>query len=297
MNFTDPIEKIKKVLLRNFNNGYSITINEKGIPVTFYDKYTSLSNLIKGKKLGEQKSIVAIAEKGLDYWQQFKENNDVFVSYEWEKHSSQVGKSQSKDFFLNCTEWIYNNATSYENYVLWHYEYPSYYNTKAGWISSHAQGQCIRLLIKAYKLTNETKYKKMAELARNSFYIPLPDGGFTDKNVEKGWWYNKFASDDCDDPKVLNGMIFAVLGLYSYNKEFEDDKSSELINKGISALKNSLHLYDAGDWSYYDRLGKKASQKYHDIHIRQLNKLYDFTGDLIFKDYSKRFQFYKKSSK
>lgn len=297
MNFRNFKRKLKRLLLRKFNS-FSININERGIPVSHYDMYINLLDLIRGNKIGKQKSIVAVSEKGLDYWTQFKKEDEVFISYDWKKYSSQIRKNHSKDFFLNCVEWIYNNATFYENdqnYVLWHYEYPFYYNTKTGWVSSHAQGQCIQLLIKSYKFTGNDKYKKMAELARNSFYVPLSENGFTDKNVEKGWWYNKFASNECDDPKVLNGMIFALFGLYSYYKEFKDNKSSELINKGICSVKNSLHLYDSGDWSYYDRLGKKAGKHYHNIHIKQLNKLFELTGDSIFKDYSEKFESYKTS--
>ena len=53
-----------------------------------------------------------------------------------------------------------------------------------------------------------------------------------------------------------------------------------------------LNRFDSGDWSYYDDAGKPASLHYHNIHIEQLRRLYDYTREPVFKAYAERFSAY-----
>lgn len=146
-----------------------------------------------------------------------------------------------------------------------------------------AQGLGLEVLGKAYKLTNNEKYLESANLVLNSFYKDTPEG--VRVKLSKGWWYEEYVDEGGKNPRVLNGMIFAIEGLYNFYKDTGSSKALELFNKGILAVKENLYKYDGRGWSYYDILGKPASENYQKIHISQMQFLYNVTGEKIFLNY------------
>ena len=109
-------------------------------------------------------------------------------------------------------------------------------------------------------------------------------------------WFEKFADKTNKKPKVLNGMMFAVLGLYDIAKHSEDSyvqkKAKALARVGTDSILELLPRFDLGRWSAYDILGKKASKHYHEIHVEQLHRLYRVTLDQSFLGWSDRFSRY-----
>jgi len=277
----------KLFLHKLFNKHYfRMLIDEKGIPINDY-------GYINGVYVGRQRSIVAVAEKGLDYWNKYQlgaTNDRVLLSYDWEKYPENKenipkNATSARRMFLNCADWLLEHATSCGDYSIWKYRYLSFYNVKPGCRSSQAQAEGIQLLMRAYKLKGNHKYLKCAEQSVLAFYVSVENGGVTDKNLPDGWWYDKFADIGCKRPKVLNGMMFALLGLYDFYERANNNDAKLLFDRGIIALKNSLSKYDAVNWSYYNRLGKLASDHYHKIHIWQLDLLHNITNEPIFKKY------------
>jgi hypothetical protein len=65
-----------------------------------------------------------------------------------------------------------------------------------------------------------------------------------------------------------------------------------VFGKGVNWLLQNLPEYDSGDWSYYDRLGNKACDNYHQGHVSQLGRLYEIIGEPVLKEYSNRFAAY-----
>lgn len=283
----------KLFLYKLFNKPYfRMFIDEKGIPISDY-------GYVNGVYVGKQRSIVAVAEKGLDYWNKYQlggANDTGLLSYDWEKfpenkENTPKNATEARRMLLNCADWLLEHATSYGDYMLWEYRYPSFYNTNPGWRSSQAQAMGISLLIRTYELTSDPKYLNCAERSLRAFYVSVEDGGVTDKESSEGWWYDKFADAECKRPKVLNGMMFALLGIHDFYVKENNKDAKFLFDKGVIALKKSLPKYDAGNWSYYDRLGKLAPQWYHNIHIRQLDLLYGITKESIFKRYCAKFKY------
>jgi hypothetical protein len=276
------------------SSSYELILDENGIPITHY-------GCINGIYVGKQRSIVAVAEKSLDYWNKYQlggKNDKVLLAYDFDKCLKENGSgpknsTEARMMFLNCADWLVENAVYYENYTVWEYSYPSYYKTTPPWRSGQAQAIGIQALLRAYDLTDDPKYLNCARNSVQAFYIPVEDGGVTDMEPSGGWWYDKFADVDSERPKVLNGMMFALLGIYDFYERTNDPAAKLLFDKGIISSKNHLGEYDAGNWSYYDRKGNLASEKYHNIHIRQLSLLYNITGDPLFKEYSDKFKDYE----
>ena len=124
-----------------------------------------------------------------------------------------------------------------------------------------AQGLGVQVLILAYNLTGEKRYLESAKKALNAFYVEVSNGGVIIKEGD-GWWYEEYADEEGKMPRVLNGMIYALLGIWEYYKITGDENAKYLFDRGITSLKNHLHEYDANCWTFYDALGNLASKKY-----------------------------------
>ena len=194
----------------------------------------------------------------------------------------------AKTYFLNNVNWLVNNALPKENYSLLQYNFPlPIYNLKAPWFSAMANGLAIEVLIKAHAITQDLRYLDAAKSLLNAFFIEVKHGGITYKDTPNDWWYEEYASNDKNAKisRVLNGMLFAVLGIYDYYKYTNDADAKLLFDKGINSIKKEISNYNNNGYSYYDLLGKTASWKYHQIHVNLTKQLYDLTGEPIFNEY------------
>ena len=74
---------------------------------------------------------------------------------------------------------------------------------------------------------------------------------------------------------VLNGGIFALLGVHDYAEFFEDEHYRAMVRRGLQTLKNHWRDWDAGLWTLYDLypLRRYASKMYQELHIRQFRAL------------------------
>ncbi len=222
--------------------------------------------------VGKQRNPLTVSTQGMTYYNQYLQGNE-----------------SSRDLFLNCSDWLLDNAAKRDNILVWEYKYswPTYNNTPP-FLSGMSQAAAIKVLATAYKLTGEEKYKDAAKKGLGAFFIEVKNGGITYKDKE-GWWYEEYAQPGAKiEPRVLNGHMFALMDLNEYYNLTQDGQAKQLFNLGLSDLKARLEDYDARNGSRYDRVGNLAVFKYHDIHVGQLHALYKNTGDSYFKLYRNR---------
>lgn len=250
----------------------TIELDERGVPLSHYP--------VPGTGTSQpRRSIVAIAEKGLDYAAKSAHHEfPSLTSYLWEPAKdarmapATVGEPAPREGMLACAEWLANEAVPLDDAVVWRYDYPSYHGTSAGWRSGHAQGQAVRLLLHTWQETGQPEWRELAARAVRAFGIPVADGGFTLRLARRRWWYAKFADATSDEQFVLNGMLFALLGL-------RDAASHDLPNASLAhdygsrAVRSMLRRYDAPGGSLYDLGGKRASLHYHRIHLQMIDAL------------------------
>ena len=247
---------------------WSITANESGIPTVDY-------GYVNGVFIGKQLNPVTITQKAIYYESEYQKGNE-----------------SCKQLFLNNANYLVENAVRHDNYTSWQYNFPwPTYGIASPWVSAMAQGQGIVVLIHAYNMTGDKKYLNSAHLALNSFYVEVKDGGVTYKN-KNGWWYEEYVTGTHVQPRVLNGMIYALFGIYEYYEFTGDQDAKFLFDQGIVSLKNNLYKYDTGNWTYYDAIGGRAPRSYHKIHVSQMLQLYKITKDPFFKEYYEKFQRY-----
>lgn len=243
----------------------TVILDDKGIPINDY-----------GSSIGKQRNPVTISQTAFDYWDEY-----------------QAGNKEARGYFLNCADWLVENAISYDGYTAWEYKFPwKDYNMTSPWRSGMAQGQGIQVLTRAYNITGNQDYLNVAKLSLQSFYVEVAQGGVSIRG-EDGWWYEEYADEGGSDPKVLNGMIFALLGIEEYYERTGDQDAKFLLDKGIIALKGHLPDYDTGYWTYYNRIGKLAYRSYHHTHVTQMSQLYNITNDPIFENYYVKWKGYE----
>ncbi len=201
----------------------------------------------------------------------------------------------AKDFqhLKTIANWIVGNAVRHGNYATLEYEFSYKYNMTKPWRSAMAQAFAMEGLLDAYHATNNYTYFDMTKLFLNSFYVEVKDGGVTEKTDDQGWWYELYADQGGDNPKVLNGMLFTTLELYGYYTNTRDSKAKFLFDQGVLALKNDLASYDGNGYSYYDSLKTIAFPFYHQLHIDLLDKLYHITSEPIFKKFRDKWKSYQ----
>ncbi|XP_018110715.1 D-glucuronyl C5-epimerase isoform X2 [Xenopus laevis] len=174
-----------------------------------------------------------------------------------------------------------------------------------GWYSAMAQGQAISTLVRAYLLTKEQFYLDSALRATSPFKLPSEKHGVKAVFMNKYDWYEEYPTTPSSF--VLNGFIYALLGLYDLKETAGEKQGKEarlLYERGMESLRAMLPLYDTGSGSIYDlrhfMLGTApnlARWDYHTTHINQLQLLASMDGSPIFRDFIRRWKSYLKGGR
>lgn len=182
--------------------------------------------------------------------------------------------------FMQCVEWTMAHQDENGRWNNFSHYCPE---TPYG---SMAQGEAASLLIRAYVHTKEQKYLDAAKRALDFMLLPLEDGGTT-KYVDDDAYLMEYTFKGM----VLNGSIFSWWGLYDYVITTGDKGSyKEAMDKILKSLIKVLPLYKCTYWSMYSEDGLIASPFYHNLHVAQMQAMYQLTGEPIFDEYAKRWE-------
>jgi len=162
---------------------------------------------------------------------------------------------------------------------------------KAPWYSGMTQGEALSLFVRLYEITADQQYLEAAERTFKSFQNLRSDKAqpwtvWVDK--EGFYWIEEYPEDIPD--QTLNGFIYGLYGLYDFYWLRKDDSSKILIEASLTTLKRYLRDFrNPGGISFYCLKHKRASESYHQTHIKQLQILYQMTGDEYFKTMADNF--------
>jgi hypothetical protein len=168
------------------------------------------------------------------------------------------------------------------------------YDLKPDWVSAMYQGEILSCFVRAYLISENEKYLELCERVYQSFWTPLGKKyGFMNED-KYGLWFEE--APQVPAPHILNGYIFAIWGIYDYYRITKREDLLKIWNSCVETLKKALPKYDLGYWSLYDLNGTIASYKYHkEVHIPQLNAMYEITNDKIFMETATIWQKYQDS--
>lgn len=256
------------------NSGYC-SFDADGVPIIDYDRVFKAFRLAGKERFGLQYNITAVCQYGLGALSLYLLENEP----------------QYKEQFLQQAKWLLHSVVLVDGVSgFWYYKFPfPSYGLKPPFTSGMAQGQGLSMLLRAYQLTGETSYLDAAHIVFASFRINVEQGGFRTVDVDGKPWFEEYPSSP--PSYVLNGYVFAIVGLYEYAVVTKSEAAWVLWQQSIEILKSALPLYDRGFWSCYDRFpGRVATVDYHKIHIEQMHTLADLTGDAIFRDFEQRWK-------
>lgn len=177
--------------------------------------------------------------------------------------------------FLQCVEWTMANIDNqgrWNNFFFYCPETP---------YGAMAQGEGASLLVRAYKHTGDKNYLDKAKEALDFMLLPLENGGTT-----KYEGNDTYLMEYTFKGMVMNGAIFAWWGLYDYVLATGDNgKYKEALDRTLRSLIHVLPQFKCSYWSMYSLDGLIASPFYHNLHVAQMQAVFDLTGERIFKDY------------
>ncbi|WP_161486320.1 D-glucuronyl C5-epimerase family protein [Candidatus Nitrosocosmicus hydrocola] len=253
--------------LDKLRQNYKPIIINTSIPIVDY-------GYLKGNYVGPQLNPITIAHSALKDYNTFQKSN-------YENETAKAGLLLKADWFLG-------NSKDMGNYTLLEYEFDfSPYLMKSNWVSGMGQALAIQALIKAHNVSDNDQYLALAKELLNSFFIEVKDGGVTYKD-EDGWWYEEYASQlNKQQPRVLNGMGFTLIGIDEYYRYTNSSTAKSLFDLGLKSFIKNLKQYDNNDLSNYDRLGNPADLFYHNVHLEILDKLFRITNNsLLYEQYN-----------
>ena len=236
-----------------------------------------------GGDIGQQYNPDAIAQYALGCFELYLES----------------GKNNFLNKFMNQAEWFMNNISMLDADVgVWYYRFDfEYYEMlKNPWYTSLGQGHGISVLVRAWKITNDSKYLNVAHKAFVSYERSIDHpGGICFVDPDNNLWFEEYVISK--PTHILNGFIWSLWGLYDYWLATNNKNALHLFNKGVKTLQANLYKYDNGIWSKYDlaqtTLPSIAGGYYHKLHIEQLNVMYKLTGEDVFNEVSELWESYR----
>jgi hypothetical protein len=257
----DGLYKIKNDSVPDFAKE---TVDAKGIPFVYYKEQNGIA-------AGKQYNATIVSNYALAYYQDYLKSKDEAI----------------KQKFFNCGEWLSSNLTEKDGYALYLFGWrqPWYPSVGVPYTSGMTSGRAIEVFTAAHKLNPTASFLQDASKLVKGFYISIDSGGFTYKEPY-GWWYEEIADSGKQTPRILDGHIFAILGLHAYFATTKNDTAAYALLQGLNVLKHYLPAYDApNEKIYYDVYKKVADKKYHRILTAQMKQLYEATKDPVFLQY------------
>ena len=164
---------------------------------------------------------------------------------------------------------------------------------KSPWYSGMAQGQILSLFMRLYEISNEDYYLDVGRKILNSFelfhYNDIGEPWVSCVDEEGFLWLEEYPHNP--PTHALNGMIFAIYGIYDFYRVTKDSKAEKLLKGAILTIKSNIHKFRTpkGVSHYCLRHPEIMNLGYHKIHILQLKMLYKITGDNFFLETSDDF--------
>ena len=191
---------------------------------------------------------------------------------------------ESLDLFILEADYFLSNYNVIDGNIAYPYLF-SYYELLATWYSGLAQGQIVSVLVRAYILTNNSKYLNFAINIINFMLLPVERGGVLTYTPEGFPWIEEYPTNP--QSLVWNGFVFAVMGLIDFNKVAPSEILTQYIDSFIYSLKNTVDFYDTGSSLLYGRKVRynyDIDLRYTGIHTFQALHLYKATEDPFFYD-------------
>jgi glycosyltransferase involved in cell wall biosynthesis len=191
-----------------------------------------------------------------------------------------TGEEQHRMAFLAQAAWFLERATPFAEAV-------------SGWpvlmrlstlpepvplLSASTQGLALSVLVRAYRLTGDEAFWRVAQRAVRAFDLDIFDGGVSAPVGGEGIFFEEVAAYPA--AHHLSVCVIALLGLYDYLAVADDTRVAELVHRCLAALSALTPAFDTGYWSRADLASRRlADPATHALHIALLKALARASGD------------------
>lgn len=126
-------------------------------------------------------------------------------------------------------------------------------------------------------MTGDRELLTLCEGGARVFEKTVEDGGV--RTVESGKvLYEEYPGYPL--PRVLDGFMFSLLGLYDLYTETREVHWLDLFNEGVGGLVSNIGLWDyRNKWSWYGSHGYLCPPHYHKLNYLLLGLLGDLAGE------------------
>jgi len=181
--------------------------------------------------------------------------------------------------FVALADWLVENAAPGPQGLCWYMEFARpKYALEPGWISAMGQGEAISVLLRAAALTGSERYLATARAALGPMTVEVEQGGVLRVLAGAPVLEEYPAARPC---AVLNGWIFALLGLHELVNVSGDERARDLFARSAAGLVSLLPRYDVGWWSLYSLydhgrpdLAKPFYQRLHPVLLEALDMVH-----------------------
>jgi hypothetical protein len=162
---------------------------------------------------------------------------------------------------------------------------PLGYRLSTPWYSGLTQGFCASVFARAYTLTGDGAW---LDYSKACLDFVLEMAGLACTSPNGGMWYEE--APTIPSPHILNGHVYCTIAFREVGLVANEEKYLLFFDKGVSALRDNLALFDAPNGlSYYDAVRKIPAKPYYQkLHVEQLKFLSAVTGYSIFDNYAAR---------
>ncbi len=160
---------------------------------------------------------------------------------------------------------------------------------EAPWYSGMAQGQALSLFSRLYEVTRKVPYAVNAVAVFNSLaLVGISEDPWVSRLVDGFYWIEEYPTPVPD--KTLNGYLFSIIGLYDFYQALEDPRSLLYMRAALTTISQALpNFRSEKEISHYCLTHLVQSERYHELHIEQLNYMSDIVDTNEFSDWAKLF--------
>jgi hypothetical protein len=171
-----------------------------------------------------------------------------------------TGDVAKRDHFLRVARWFVSNAREGDAPgALWLTDIPKpEFNIRAPWRSAFAQSRAISVLTRAWQLTGDDDYLRLATNALTPFAMDIADGGVSVDRHAGETFYEEYVA--ALPTRVLDGHAFSLFGLRDYARAVPPARCPDghrlacrLFDEGIDGLIKQFPRFDLGYWTRFCR--------------------------------------------
>lgn len=241
-------------------HGYPCDFSHKGLHVARYHDW------LPRDRWGLAAAVIPVANAALGLW-------------ELHLDGRRAGGRDPLDGFVALADWLLDDAEDGPGGQVWRTDVAvPKYGVPSGWVSAMGQGLAMSVLVRAHAETGREDHLELARAALGPMEVAVEEGGAR-RTIDGHPVLEEYPADR--PAAILNGWIFALLGLHDLALATGDEAPRTLLERSAAGLVELLPRYDVGWWSLYSLydhgardLAKPFYQRLHPLLLDALDLIH-----------------------